>query len=199
MSLYEQFSDEDVLDLIAEHPLAWVAPAAGGGEQASLLPLLAEADAEGRPTRLLGHMARRNPLYATLSETPRVTVLVQGPQGYISGSWVRDRRWVPTWNYAQLRITGRLRFEPEGGRAALATLVEAMEAGREGAWRVEEAGERYPAMERAIIAFRVEIDAVRGRFKLGQDERPEVLADILEHLAEPRLARWMRRFNPGRC
>jgi transcriptional regulator len=125
-------------------------------------------------------------------------VLFQGPQGYISPGWVRDRTWGPTWNYAQLRIEAEVRFDPDGGDAALAALVQAMEAGRDAPWRVDALGSRYRPMEQAIIAFRARITALRGRFKLGQDERPEILADILARLPDPALARWMRRFNKGR-
>lgn len=198
-SAFTRYGTRDVLELIAEYPLAWVTAADGDGDHASLLPLMSEVDEEGRLTSLLGHMARINPLYERLSADPRVLILFQGPHGYISGSWMRDRRWVPTWNFAQLRIEGTMRFAPDEGDAALATLVNAMERGRENPWRVEEAGARYGAMERAIIAFHIEVRAVHGRFKLGQDERPEVLAEILARVCDPNLARWMRRFNPGRC
>ena len=198
-SPFETFENRDLVDLITEYPLAWVTAHAGDGKLASLLPLLPEVDESGRLSRLLGHMSRANPLLRALSLDPRVLVLFQGPQEYISGSWVRDRSWVPTWNFAQVRIDGDLSFEEEGGDAALDALVGAMEAGREGAWRIEEAGARYRSMERRIIAFRIGVQGLHARFKLGQDERPENLRDILSHVANQGLARWMRRFNPGRC
>ncbi|PTQ11800.1 transcriptional regulator [Sphingomonas oleivorans] len=198
-SLFEHYSDADVVDLIHDYPLAWVSAGDGDARHASLLPLLVEQDGDRRVARLLGHMARSNPLYATLTANPRALILFQGPQGYVSPGLVSDRSWVPTWNFAQLRIEAEVRFEPEGGDAALAALVEAMEAGRPEPWHVEESGARYRGMERAIIAFRAEVRVVRGRFKLGQDERPEILAEILRNHPDPALTAWMRRFNPGRC
>jgi transcriptional regulator len=197
-SPFDDFCDDDAADLIAEYPLAWVAAAHGDPGLASLLPLLAERDACGRVVGLIGHMARRNPLFPALSVEPRALILFQGPQGYISPGWVRDRTWAPTWNYAQLRAEAELTFVPEGGDAALSALVQAMEAGRDEPWRIDALGPRYRPMEHAIIAFRARITALRGRFKLGQDERPEILADILAGLPDPALARWMRRFNKGR-
>lgn len=196
---FEQFSDADAADLIREFPLAWVRAASGIDPlQASMLPLLAERDDSGRIVALLGHMARRNPLFDALSLNPGAAIFFQGPQGYISPSWVRDRQWAPTWNFAQLRIEADIVFEPEGGDASLQHLVDAMEGERENRWRIDEMGPRYRAMERQIIAFRAPIRRLSGKFKLGQDERPEILADILTHLGDGPLGRWMRRMNLGR-
>lgn len=198
---FERFETQDAIDLIREFPLAWVTARGGGAETASLLPLLPETDEQGRLVSLLGHMSRGNALLPALRADPRALILFQGPQAYISGSWVHDRGWVPTWNFAQLRIEGDLRFTEGNADEALAALVEVMERGRENAWAIEEAGTRYRSMEQRIIAFRVSVDVLLGRFKLGQDERPEILADILAQLdrTDPPLARWTRRFNPGRC
>jgi transcriptional regulator len=195
---FENHDGQDAADLIAEYPLAWVSAAGAQASLASLLPLLAERDAEGRVTALIGHMARRNPLYAALSADPRALILFQGPQSYVSPDMAGDRAWVPTWIFAQLSIETELRFLPEGGDAALEALVNAMEAGRAEPWAVAETGPRYRAMEQMIIAFRAEVRTLRGRFKLGQDETPDVLQKIVAHLSDPALVRWVRRMNKGR-
>lgn len=198
VSLFEVYEPADVLDLIREYPLAWVTARGGDAQHASLLPLLAETDANGRLVRLVGHMARRNPLVGALTADPHALILFNGPQAYVSPSLVGERAWVPTWNYAQVRIEGELIFEPEGGDAALAMLVDAMEAGRAEPWHVEETGARYRSMEQAIIAFRVHVGTVRGRFKLGQDERHEVLRAIIANHPDAALVRWMERFGRRR-
>ena len=200
MSLFERFTASDATDLIREYPLAWLLPPAGAtASDAALLPLLAKTDEDGSIAALEGHMPKRHALHAALTASPCTTILFQGPQGYISPSWVHDRTWAPTWNFAQLRFEVEIAFDPAGGDASIAALVEAMEDGRENRWRVEEMGTRYRGLEQRVIAFTGRVRAVAGRFKLGQDERPEILADIMAHVDEPGLARWMRRFNPGRC
>lgn len=198
--LFERFGDGDVSDLIRDYPLAWLcAPSAGAGA-ASLLPLLAETDAAGRLVRLIGHAARGNPLVAALTADPGALILFNGPHGYLSPNLVSDRRWVPTWNYAQLRIEARIVFEPDRADEALMRLTDFMEAGQPDPWRVGEAGDRYARMAGAIIAFRADVIRIEGRFKLGQDERPEVLRELLARHPDPdgALVRWMRRFNAGR-
>lgn len=196
--LYERFDDNDAADLIRDYPLAWVQTASGADGPGAPLPLLAERDGHGAVVALVGHMARRNALFTALSQEPRAAILFQGPHGYLSPSWVRDRSWAPTWAYAQLSITADIHFDPEATDGALEALVEAMEDGRPTRWRIAEMGPRYERLKQAIIAFRAEIREIRGCFKLGQDERPEILTDILAHLPDPALAAWIRRFNPGR-
>lgn len=197
-SIFERFEADDAAALIAEYPLAWLCPCGSGQEDATLLPLLAEGDAGGRITRLIGHMARTNPLWPRLLADPAALILFQGPQAYISPAVVGRRDWVPTWNFAQLRVEARIAFQPDKGDAALAMIVEAMERAQPDPWRIEETGPRYGRMVQSIIAFEAHVTSIRGRFKLGQDETPETLRSILANHPDAALVRWMKRFNQGR-
>lgn len=187
---FERFTDADVRELLAAFPLAWVV--AGDTAEASLLPLLGEYDASGRLVSLLGHMARRNPLFARLSDAPGATILVNGPQGYISPDHAERRDWGPTWNYAQLVIAAEIGFVPDESEAALAALVQAMEGDR---WSHRELGQRYAGMAGAIVGFRARVIHVSGRFKLGQDEAPAVFDAICRNHPDMVLVRWMQRFR----
>ena len=199
VSPFLRFGDADMIDLISDYPLAWLCPVGSGDATLpSLLPLLPEVDGDGRLVGLIGHMAKRNPLHGALSRYPAVLVLFTGPQAYVSPGLVADPAWAPTWNYAQLRIKGTIAFKPEGGHAALAMLVEAMDRAEATGWTAAQMGDRYPAMEQAIIAFHIAVTAIEGKFKLGQDESPERLGEILAGHPDPALVRWMKRFNPGR-
>ncbi len=195
-SPFAVYEERDVADLIAAHPLAWIT--AQGGGAASLLPLIAELNDAGRLTGLIGHVARRNPLVAALTSDPAASVLFTGPQAYVSPELVSQPGWAPTWNYAQLRIEGDILFDPAGGDAALALLVEHMEHGRDRPWRIADMGPRYERLRSEIIAFRVRIRHVEGRFKLGQDENVASLREILAGHPDPALVQWMRRMNADR-
>jgi transcriptional regulator len=195
---FEAFTDADVRDLIAEFPLAWVNAAGAGVETATLLPMIAESDAEGRISGLIGHLSRRNPLYPALAEAGRGQFLFTGPQGYVSPAEAGARSWAPTWNYAQLRIEAEVVFDPPCTDEALAILVEAMERGRPDPWHSGELGDRYAGMTTRIIGFRARILGLAGRFKLGQDETRPVLDSIISNLPDPVLRRWMARFRERR-
>jgi transcriptional regulator len=196
-SLFDRYAEADVLDLIREYPLAWVCPSQGSAMESTLLPLLAETDGTGRLRSLVGHMARRNPLFGTLSANPHALILFTGPQAYVSPAYVSDPTWGPTWNYAQVRIEATVRFDPDAGDEALSRLVSAMEHDMPSPWTPDKMGARYRPMERAIIAFRAEVTDRQARFKLGQDEKPERLREILVSHPDATMVRWMRRFNAG--
>lgn len=190
---FDRFDASDVRDLLAAYPLAWVI-APGTGAQ-SLLPLLGEYDADGRLTHLLGHMGRSNPLHANLTADPTATILINGPQGYVSPDHAGRRNWGPTWNYAQLAITAEIAFLPDESAHALDALTQAMEGDR---WSARELGPRYHGMAAAIIAFRARVTTLTGRFKLGQDESDDTFAEILRTHPDAALVTWMRRFRRER-
>ncbi len=196
-SPFERYADADVQALIAEFPLAWVTAAARPAT-ASLLPLIGEYDGHGRLATLLGHCGQSNPLHAALASDPRAVLLFRGAQGYVSPEHAGRRDWAPTWNYAQLIVEAEIRFDPDLTEESLDVLTDAVETLRPAPWRKEELGSRYTGLLAQIIGFRAHVTGAYGRFKLGQDERPETLQSILAAHPDPELRRWMGRFNPGR-
>lgn len=194
-----QGAPDDVIALIDEFPLAWVTPRNDETARvATLLPLLARTDAEGRVVSLLGHMARRNPLYAALTNESSAAILFTGPQAYVSPALVSTRTWAPTWNYAQVRIEAEIRFRPDLGHEALEQLTRTLEARHSSGWSPRDVGPRYDAMEQAIIAFEADVTSLGAKFKLGQDESDQALGEILANHPDPVLTRWMRRVNADR-
>jgi len=193
-SLFRNYLDADVIDLIHAYPLALMVSGGPGDWATTPLPLLPDVDSEGRLTRLVGHMSRANPQAAFLEQDPRACFLFQGPHGYLSPTLVPDRTWAPTWNYILLRVHAEVTFRPENNDSALRRLVAAMEAGRENAWSVEEMGERYHKLSQYIVAFDATVQSVDATFKLSQDEKPVMFQNILSGLGHPELERWMRRF-----
>lgn len=62
-------------------------------------------------------------------------------------------------------------------------------------------GARYGKLTPHIIGFDAHIRARRVKFKLGQDERDAIFADIAKALTQggqDDLLQWMRELNPGR-
>lgn len=199
---YAPLKASDIRDLVQASPFAWVV---SGGEMlgATPLPLRPRFDAEGRLIALIGHFARNNRQVDRLREDPRALLLFMGPHGYISPSWMSDRTQAPTWNYASVVFDCELTFidDAEGIEAVLRDLIEAMEAGRDRAWSLDEMGERAKSLARGVVAFRADIRDVQPAFKLGQDERADVYADIVRGLTageEDALLSHMQAQNPER-
>jgi transcriptional regulator len=203
-------SDADLLHLVRQQPLAWVVSGSVAEDnfRSTLLPILAETDANGRIVRLVGHFARSNDQYKLLMQNPKAVMLVLGTNGYISPSWMQDKTQAPTWNYASAQFFVDVEFfeQPAAIEAHLRELVDTMErqaprADSASAWKVDDMGARYGSLAQRVIGFRAQVRNVRAKFKLGQDERDDVFADIMTGLAQggrAELHTWMREFNPGR-
>jgi len=197
-------SPQDLADLAHGHPLAWLCSAGPAGQISTPLPLVPVFAADGSLAAVEGHFARHNAQVAVLRAQPRATVLWMGVQGYVSPSWMADRTQAPTWNYATAQLQVDVRFDdsPDAVLRHLRDLTERQEAGRPNAWRVDEMGPRLVQLAQRVIAFRAAVVECRQRYKLGQDERDDVFADILAGLSSaghPALVDWMRRFNPTRA
>lgn len=195
-------SAEQVLRLVLGHPLAWVVSNEGESFRAAPLPLRPRVRG-GRIEALEGHMGRANPLFAALQKDPRAILLFSGPNSYISPSWISNRSWAPTWNYAIVQFLVTIEFDETPARldAHLHDLVDAMERGREKSWQPSEMGERYQTLKRMIVPFEAKVLEQRAKFKLGQDERDAVFGEITTALTSAGsndLVAWMRELNPGR-
>jgi transcriptional regulator len=196
-------SDAQVIRLIEENPLAWIVSHGSESLAATPLPLRAVTDAQGHIERLVGHFARSNSQVEVLRRDPRALILFLGPNGYISPSWMHDRTWAPTWNYASAQFLVDIEFWTDTSRLdwQIQDLVGAMEGGRDRAWSPAEMGPRYRKLTPHIIGFDAHIRARRAKFKLGQDERDTIFANIVTALSQSGqddLLRWMRELNPGR-
>jgi transcriptional regulator len=194
-TIFQPRDAADLVRLIAEYPLAWVVSQGDAGFGATPLPLLGETDSAGRIVSLLGHFALANPQVAMLRASPAATILFTGPHGYISPEPVSQPEWAPTWNYAIAQFDVDIELLPQENDQALERLVNRMESTRRSPWTVSRMGERYARMVQKIVAFRAHVRTAKGRFKLGQDESPQTLAELLAALDDPALVRWMREFN----
>ncbi|MGN6376202.1 MAG: FMN-binding negative transcriptional regulator [Sphingomonas sp.] len=191
---FETWNDDDLGELIAAYPLAWVVTRSDRF-RATPLPILLERDAAGTPVSLLGHFGRSNPQIADVQGDPRALFLFQGPHGYISPDMAGRGDWGPTWNYAVARIEADIALDPTLNDEAIARLIAAMERDRPQPWTADRLGARYDQLIRHIVAFRATITRVDARFKLGQDEQHDVFASIVDHLDGDPLGDWMRRLD----
>lgn len=192
-------SPRDLIDLVHGQPLAWIVSGPAGAVHATVLPVQLECNEAGAPLRILGHFGRNNPQWQALARAPHATVLLIGVNGYVSPSWFADRTQAPTWNYtcARFDVNIEIRDTQDDAGTLLRGLTDDMEAGRPAAWSTADMGARYDRLAVGVVGFHGRIIATQSRFKLGQDERPDVFADILRGLdvhGDHDLAAWMRRF-----
>jgi transcriptional regulator len=188
------FVEQDPDVLLALMRAAPLATLIRGGDElvADVMPL--EVDRVGEGWRLVGHVARANPLWKAAEGQP-VLVLFQGPQAYVSPNWYASKaehgKVVPTWNYSMVQAQGRLRAidDPAWLRSFLTRLTARHEGGRERAWHLTDAPAYYiDATLRAIVGIEIEVTRLEGKFKLSQNRPAEDRAGVIEGLAADAVA-----------
>jgi transcriptional regulator len=174
-------TDRDVLHaLIRSHPLStWVTHSAAG-LLVDHIPFMLLAD-EGPHGKLVGHVARANPVWQSLSPDESSIVVFQGAEAYISPSWYPSKQQhgkvVPTWNYAVVHAHGTPRAieDVDWLRNLVTRLTEEHESQRRDPWQVSDAPADYiDKMLGAIVGIEIPIVALAGKWKVSQNRaRPD--------------------------
>lgn len=165
--------------------------------EATHLPFLLNST-HGEYGTLYSHFAKANTHWNNLNNQ-NVLVVFSGPHSYISPSWYQTIPAVPTWNYAAVHCYGRLtlldksatqvvldetinKFEPE-----LLSNKKIMPD----EFRLQLAG--------GIVGFRISIEKIEGKLKLGQHRKIEDQIGVYEKLSQSEnydaleLAAYMKR------
>ena len=105
---------------------------------------------------------------------------------YISPTWYAKPEAVPTWNFAVVHATGRLKAveDPAVLQGLVTKLVHRFEGTGGNVYDVAQLPETYLAgMIAGIIGFEMEIELLEGKFKLGQERSEADRRGILQGLA----------------
>ena len=143
----------------------------------------------GRYGTIRGHISAQNPQKATFDGSHAAVLVFRGPHGYISPSWyARQDSVVPTWNFGVVHATGHPRALTDKSQAydLLATLIRRNERGV-GSTAYDFAAqpkEYVDRMMQGISPFEMEIEAIEGKFKLGQERSEGDRSGILAHMKD---------------
>jgi transcriptional regulator len=156
-------TDERVLhDFIDAHAFGTLITAPAGRPFATHVPFLLDRAAR----RLHCHVARANPQWQQIAESPSVLAIFTGPHGYISPTWYVESG-VPTWNYTAVHVYGRARCVEDVAlnRQHVEALATKFESASAAPWAPD-----YDARRLAgIVGIAIDIDELEGKFKLGQN------------------------------
>ena len=135
--------------------------------------------------RLLGHIAKANPQWASWSKNPVAKVIFTGPHSYISPKYYVSKFAVPTWNYTAVSVSGRIEVitEEEPVLDFLDQLVAHNEPSAE-PWVLDRNDERYLKLLSGIVVFSVTFDRVEASFKLSQNKSNEDRSKVINALSE---------------
>lgn len=134
------------------------------------LPLIMNAKEENI---LIGHMAKMNPQWKHYKENPQATVIIHGAHTYITPTWYKSGRDVPTWNYAVAHLHGKMELleDFENQVEVLTHLTDFFEKPNPQPWKFElpEDLKNEKLLMSAIISFKFHIEKVEAKFKMSQN------------------------------
>jgi transcriptional regulator len=181
------FKEQDpglVRQFIHEHPFAMLIGATKEGlPVATQIPVFIE-EKEGK-MYLTGHMMRKTDHHLAFGENPNVLCVFSGAHTYVSGSWYSDPQQASTWNYRSVHARGIISFLDDAG------LIEVLqktslhfEGGNTDSTTVFEnlSPEYTGRLMKAIVAFRVEVQAIEHVFKMSQNRDKESYRNIIGKL-----------------
>ena len=176
-------SDDAIYAAMERYSFATLVSGSGSDLVASHLPLLIERSSGPRGT-ILGHMARANSQWQSAADT-QVLAIFSGPHTYISPSWYEAEKVVPTWNYVVVHASGLLQLidDPAAAEALLHQTIAKYEASRPQPWQFQESPQFTARLVEQIVAFRIPIERLEGKWKLNQNhpaERRNKVAAALE-------------------
>ncbi|MBM3982428.1 MAG: FMN-binding negative transcriptional regulator [Planctomycetes bacterium] len=169
-------------DFIEAHSFGLLVSEVAGAPFATHLPFLLERE-RGPHGALVGHVARANPHWKELATRPALAVF-SGPHAYISPRWYEAENVVPTWNYVAVHATGRAIVIEKPGELLeiVRRSVEVFEAGEPQPWELDTSGPFVERLLAQIVGFRIEIEALEGKWKLNQNHTAERRVKVVRAL-----------------
>ena len=196
---FEQNDPALLLEVMRQYSFATLVSQVDGVPFATHVPVVASA-VDGA-IRINGHVARANPHWRGLQESPEALVIFHGPHAYISPTHYTQQNRVPTWNYLAVHASGAATVR-DTDADKLTILAESI-GHHEPAYRAQFDAltpQYRSAMLNAIVGFTIDVAQLQGKFKLGQHRLAEDKPDMQAwHEAggenERAIAAWMQRLG----
>lgn len=136
---------------------------------------------------IIGHMAKRNPQWMHFKKNPNATLIIQGPHTYITPTWYKSGRDVPTWNYAVAHLHGKIQLVENFTDQVeiLKQLTKFYEAPSPSPWEFELPEDLLDesALTSAIISFQFHTEKIEAKFKLSQNRPAEDRQGVMDGLS----------------
>lgn len=186
--LFNNQNSKEIFDVIKEFSFATlISKDADDDIFVSHIPVLPSIDGD-KLVYLTGHLAQRNPHVNFLRLKPEATIIFHGPHTYISPTWYRSGRDVPTWNYVVVHVKGKIEFADSHRELVqlLAQTSQKYEGNGPDAWKFELPADLKDesSLMSAIIGFQMKPTSIEAKFKLGQNRSAADRQGVSEGLSK---------------
>ena len=172
---FEQQDLESLTSLLETYPLGALVTQHEGIIEANHIPFLLDGPLAAGG-KLIGHVAKGNPVWKSDFTNQETLVIFQGPESYITPNWYPSKQVhhqvVPTYNYAVVHIYGRLSVTHDEAtkRRVVEDLTASMEKMRKSTWQVSDAPSEYiEKMLNAIVGIELTITRIQAKWKVSQN------------------------------
>jgi transcriptional regulator len=187
MYVPSHFAETDLptlFDFIERHSFGLLISLDDGVPVATHLPFLLDRNAGERGV-LSAHVARQNPQWQQFADQ-QVLAVFHGPHAYVSPAWYAAEKVVPTWNYVAVHAYGRVELieDLDETIALVRELTDRFERSRPDPWTFDPSAPFVRKMATQIVAFRIEIEHIEGKWKLNQNHPEERRRRVIDRLRE---------------
>jgi transcriptional regulator len=172
---FEQQDLESLTSLLKTYPLGTLVTQHEGVLEANHIPFLIEGPLAAGG-KLIGHVAKGNPVWKHDVSTQETLVIFQGPESYITPNWYPSKQVhhqvVPTYNYTVVHVYGQLSVTHDEAvkRRIVGDLTASMEKMRDSTWQVSDAPAEYiEKMLNAIVGIELTITRIQAKWKVSQN------------------------------
>ncbi len=171
-------------------PLGTLVTLGAGGLAANHIPFVLDARS-GAHGRLLGHVARNNPVWRDHDPEVEALVVFQAADAYISPNWYPTKQVthevVPTWNYAIVHAYGHIVIHDDEKwvRGQAGMLTKQQEAAQSTPWKMADAPPAFTTEQlRHIVGIEIQIERLIGKTKANQNRSEADRAGAIAGLRE---------------
>ena len=136
---------------------------------------------------LIGHLSNNNEQLMAMAENNQITVIFNGENGYISPSWYDDQSQVPTWNFSNVKIMGKITLIDQANDKLLllTRLSDHFEKQVNSDWRINKVPDaKLQAMLGVITGFSIKIEHWEGKDKLSQNKSDKERQNLITALKQ---------------
>lgn len=181
---YKEPNVQAINDFMSEHPFIFMTGCDVENKPlATQVPVLVE-ERNGQKI-LTGHMMRNTDHHKAFMNNEHVLAVFTGNHSYVSATWYSDPHIGSTWNYTSVHAVGIIRFLDEAGLEEVLrkTTLHFENQNRQSPVVFDNLPDEYKQkMMKAIVAFEIEVTAIKNVFKLSQDRDAKSYQSIIENL-----------------